>query len=94
MDSTDEKVHRTQQMIKESEMKEKAKMQAREIAKKRLEAGYKRDKMEAIASTDYETEPAESLSSVMEKSPDKLTNILNEGSESKISKSKPSKNTF
>lgn len=94
MDSTDEKVHRTQQMIKESEMKEKAKMQAREIAKKRLEAGYKRDKMEAIASTDYETEPAETLSSVMEKSPDKLTNILNDASDSKASKAKPSKNTF
>jgi len=55
MDSTDEKVFQKQQMIKESEMKENAKFQAREIAKKRLEAGYKRDKMEAISSTDYET---------------------------------------
>jgi len=55
MDSTDEKVFQKQQMIKESEMKENAKFQAREIAKKRLETGYKRDKMEAISSTDYET---------------------------------------
>lgn len=35
-------------------MKEHAKIQQREIAKKRLAADYKRDKMEAISSADYE----------------------------------------
>jgi hypothetical protein len=46
-------------MIKEAEMKEHGKIQQREIAKKRLEAGYKRDKMEAMSSADFEPEEAE-----------------------------------
>lgn len=71
MDSTDEKVHFKQQMIKEAEMRDHAKLQQREIAKKRLEQGYKRDKMEAISSADYEPkeEPKES--------PSKFTEMLN-----------------
>ena len=64
MDSTDEKIHRKQQMLKEAEMKDHAKKQGREIAKKKLEPGYKRDQMEAISSSDYQNKPAQSLSDV------------------------------
>lgn len=53
MDSTDEKVFYKQQMIKEAEMREHGKIQQREIAKKRLENGYKVDKMEAMSSADF-----------------------------------------
>lgn len=45
MDSTDEKIHRKQQMIKESEMKDLAKMKARDMAKARLDPNYQRDTM-------------------------------------------------
>ena len=54
MDSTDEKLHRNQQKMKEAEMREEAKKQAREIARKRLDPNFKQDKMEAISSTDYQ----------------------------------------
>jgi len=40
MDSVDEKVFRKQQMQKEHEMKEKAKIQAREIAKRQLDPNF------------------------------------------------------
>jgi hypothetical protein len=59
-------------MIKEAEMRDHAKLQQREIAKKRLEAGYKRDKMEAISSADYEPKEAPK-----ENSPSKFTEMLN-----------------
>lgn len=74
MDSTDEKVFHKQQMIKEAEMKEHGKIQQREIAKKRLEAGYKRDKMEAISSADFEPP---SPKNEKQKQMDKLTEALN-----------------
>ena len=98
MDSTDEKVFQKQQMIKESEMKENAKFQAREIAKKRLETGYKRDKMEAISSTDYETQPAPKVpSQISSPNKTKFTEMLNKSESEKDSK-KPStqvsKNSF
>jgi hypothetical protein len=40
-------------MLKESEMRDHAKLQGREIAKKRLENNYKRNEMEAISSADF-----------------------------------------
>ena len=64
MDSTDEKIHMKQQMIKEHEMKEHAKIQQREIAKKRLDPNYKRDQMQAISSSDYQNEPAKNINEV------------------------------
>lgn len=57
-------------------MKDKAKMAGRDIAKKRLEANYKRDEMVAISSSDFadkNSTPAESL----DKSPNKYDDILN-----------------
>tara|TARA_B110001450_G_scaffold244236_1_gene256186 strand:+ start:490 stop:780 length:291 start_codon:yes stop_codon:yes gene_type:complete len=56
-------------MLKESEMRDHAKLQGREIAKKRLENNYKRNEMEAISSADFahnqpapEDLPAKSIS--------------------------------
>lgn len=51
-------------MLKEAEMKDQAKIQAREIAKKRLDPNFKRDQMQAISSADYENQPATSLSEI------------------------------
>ena len=65
MDSTDEKVFRKQQMIKEAEMKENAKIQAREIAKKRLDPNFQADSMQAISSSDYQNKPAQSLDDML-----------------------------
>lgn len=96
MESTDEKVFQKQQMVKEAEMKEHAKIQQREIAKKRLEAGYKRDKMEAISSADYE-QPEDDKK---DKETNKFTEALNQlksGSPTKSSsaaKNPVQKNTF
>ena len=85
MESTDEKVFQKQQMVKEAEMKEHAKIQQREIAKKRLEAGYKRDKMEAISSADYEQ--PEDKQEKADKESNKLTDALNQLKTSSPSKS-------
>jgi hypothetical protein len=90
MDSTDEKIHQKQQMIKEHEMKEHAKIQQREIAKKRLDPNYKRDQMQAISSQDYQTDSqkkATEPSSSLSKNDEGLKNVS--------SPSKPQKkNTF
>lgn len=43
MDSIDEQISRKQQQIKEAEMQEHAKKKARDIAKARVESGYKND---------------------------------------------------
>mmetsp|Transcript_11800 Transcript_11800/g.19928 ORF Transcript_11800/g.19928 Transcript_11800/m.19928 type:complete len:87 (-) Transcript_11800:1031-1291(-) len=67
MDSTDEKIHRKQQMIKEHEMKEHAKIQQREIAKKRLDPNFKQDQMQAISSSDYQNQPAQSINELQGK---------------------------
>mmetsp|Transcript_28628 Transcript_28628/g.43238 ORF Transcript_28628/g.43238 Transcript_28628/m.43238 type:complete len:93 (+) Transcript_28628:430-708(+) len=92
MDSTDEKIHHKQQMIKEADMVEHGKKQQREIAKKRLDPNYKRDKNEAISSTDYETKPAASINEVggndSNASPSKDEPLTN-----KFKKEKP-KNSF
>ena len=91
MDSTDEKVFYKQQMIKEAEMKEHGKYQQREIAKKRLEAGYKRDKMEAISSADYEPKEPERDNTAEE---NKLTSMLNKQPGERATKKMPEKNSF
>mmetsp|Transcript_9424 Transcript_9424/g.7200 ORF Transcript_9424/g.7200 Transcript_9424/m.7200 type:complete len:83 (+) Transcript_9424:315-563(+) len=44
MDSTDEKMHKKMQLIKEADAKELAKKKQREIAKNRLDPGYKDEK--------------------------------------------------
>jgi hypothetical protein len=53
MESQDEKAALNERMLKEAEMRDHAKLQGREIAKKRLEANYKRNEMEAISSSDF-----------------------------------------
>jgi hypothetical protein len=45
MESADERAATKERMLKEAEMRDHAKLQGREIAKKRLEANYKRDEM-------------------------------------------------
>ena len=77
-------------------MKEHAKIQQREIAKKRLEAGYKRDKMEAISSADYEQpeEPKTDFATAKENKLTEALNDLNSSSTTKSSPSKAGKNTF
>jgi hypothetical protein len=52
MDSTDEKMHKKMQLIKEADAKEQAKKQQREIAKRKLEPGYK-DNMKSMSSDSY-----------------------------------------
>ena len=89
MDSTDEKIHMKQQMLKEHEMKEHAKIQQREIAKKRLDPNYKRDEMQAISSADYQTEPAANLNEVLNKGGDEPSK-----NPFKDKPSAPKKNTF
>jgi len=60
--------------MKEAEMRDHAKLQGREIAKKRLEANYKRNEMEAISSADFahnvEEIPAKSIAKSEDKSKD------------------------
>ena len=53
MESSDERAATKERMLKEAEMRDHAKLQGREIAKKRLEANYKRDEMQAISSSDF-----------------------------------------
>lgn len=55
MDSTDEKMHKKMQLIREAEAKEMAKKQQKEIAKRKLEAGYVKDSMKSISSSDYQS---------------------------------------
>lgn len=58
-------------------MREHGKIQQREIAKKRLEAGYKVDKMEAMSSADFATKEDDIKSSSPSKSDSKFTDALN-----------------
>ena len=50
-------------------MVEHSKKKARDIAKARVEAGYKRDNTQAISSNDYETTAAKSLAEIEAESP-------------------------
>ena len=54
MDSTDEKMHKKMQLIREAEAKELAKKQQKEIAKRKLDPSYQKDQMKSISSTDYQ----------------------------------------
>lgn len=50
MDSTDEKMHKRMQLIREAEAKEIAKKQQREIAKRKYDPTYKMDPNKSISS--------------------------------------------
>ena len=52
MDSTDEKMHKKMQLIKEADAKEQAKKKQREIAKNKLDPTYK-DNSKSISSDAY-----------------------------------------
>lgn len=77
MDSTDEKVHQKARLIKEAEMKDKAKLAGRDIAKKRLENNYKLDEMVAISSKDFNNDTVEKPIDNLNKSPNKYDDMLN-----------------
>jgi coatomer subunit delta len=53
MDSTDEKIYRKQQMIREAEAREQAKRVQKELARKRAEHVVP-DKMKSMSSTDFQ----------------------------------------
>ena len=58
-------------------MREHGKIQQREISKKRLENGYKVDKMEAMSSADFAPKEEPKPSSSSKESPSKFTDALN-----------------
>ena len=53
MDSTDEKIFKKQQLVREAEAREQAKRQQKEIARRRLDPAFQADKMQSISSADY-----------------------------------------
>eukprot|EP00347_Sterkiella_histriomuscorum_P011230 403373247 len=53
MDSTDEKIHKKMQLIRENEAKDYAKKQQKEIARRKHDPAYK-DNMKGISSIDYQ----------------------------------------
>lgn len=52
MDSTDEKMHKKMELIKMADAKELAKKKQREIAKNKLDPGYK-DNLKSMSSDNY-----------------------------------------
>ena len=54
MDSTDEKMHKKMQLIRETDAKEAAKKAQREIAKRKQDPTYK-DNMKSMSSADYQS---------------------------------------
>ena len=58
MDSTDEKMHKKMQLIREAEAKEIAKKQQKEIAKRKLDPHYKADPMKSLSSDSQSSNPA------------------------------------
>ena len=70
-------------------MREHAKIQQREIAKKNLDPNFKKDRMQAISSSDYDNKPATSLAEIeAQTSGERKTEQLKNYAESKP------KNTF
>lgn len=57
MDSTDEKMHKKMQLIREAEAKEIAKKQQREIAKRKLDPHYKADPLKSLSSDNSTSQP-------------------------------------
>ncbi|CDW88783.1 coatomer subunit delta [Stylonychia lemnae] len=57
MDSTDEKMHKKMQLIREAEAREFAKKQQKEISKRKHDPAYK-DNMKSMSSSDYQANPA------------------------------------
>ena len=55
MDSTDEKMHKKMQLIREGEAKETAKKQQKEIARRKVDPAYKDSNIgKSISSSDYQ----------------------------------------
>lgn len=69
-------------------MREHAKIQQREIAKKNLDPNFKKDRMQAISSSDYDNKPATSLAEIEANSGERKTEQLTNYAEKKP------KNTF
>ena len=92
MDSVDEKVFRKQQMQKEHEMKEKGKIQAREIAKRQLDPNFAPNEMEAISSADCQNKPAKTLDDMLEESGEKKDALKNYAGD--LNKQAEKRNTF
>jgi len=53
MDSTDEKMHKKMQLIREAEARDYAKKQQKEIQKRKNDPAFK-DQMKSISSQDYQ----------------------------------------
>jgi hypothetical protein len=55
MDSTDEKMHKKMQLIREAEARDIAKKQQREIAKRKYDPAFKDNNVKSISSDSYQT---------------------------------------
>ena len=66
MDSTDERIFRRQQTIREAEAKEHAKRVQKELAKKRMSNPMAADKMISISSEQFQEEEKVSMNSRMD----------------------------
>ena len=64
MDSTDEKMHKKMQLIREAEAKEISKKHQKEIAKRKFDPVYKESgaNVKSISSSDYQTNTSENTS--------------------------------
>ena len=97
MDSTDEKLHKTQQLMREAEAKEAAKRQQKEIAKRRLDPNYQPDNsMQGISSMDADRDssvnPIEATKS--SESKNSFKDQFNKKASAGQSSSKPNKNSL
>ena len=61
MDSTDERMAKKMQLIREAEAKEMAKKHQREMAKRKLDPSYKSDPMKSISSDSQAQQPGTTI---------------------------------
>ena len=66
MDSTDERIFKRQQKIREAEAKEQAKRVQKELAKKRMSAGAINDPKVSMSSADFQTNENSGMNSKMD----------------------------
>ena len=66
MDSTDERIFKRQQKIRETEAKEQAKRVQKELAKKRMSAGAVNDPKVSMSSADFQTNENAGMNQKME----------------------------
>lgn len=66
MDSTDERIFKRQQKIREAEAKEQAKRVQKELAKKRMSAGAVNDPKVSMSSADFQTNENAGMNQKME----------------------------